>query len=116
VVASEEGDMGWVLELQAQKELESFDGVVASVDEVSHEDVARVGNLSTFVEELEQIVELAVNVSADGDWGTHWLHVALFNEDLLDLLTEDAEIALGKYVSSLDGIKPLVDVAGCGHL
>ena len=36
-------------------------------------------------------MELTMDVTADGDWGSDWLDVALLNEDLLDLLAEDSK-------------------------
>jgi hypothetical protein len=39
-------------------------------------------------------VELAVNITADGDWSTDWLDIAFLNQDFLDFFTEDSEISL----------------------
>ena len=55
-------------------------------------------------------MELSVDVSTDGDWGTDWLHVTLLDKDLLDLLTKKAKVTLWKDPSVLDGGEPLVDV------
>ena len=52
VIASEKGDAVWVLELEAEKKLEGFHTVVATVDEVTHEDVTRVGDLAAFFKQL----------------------------------------------------------------
>ena len=41
-------------------------------------------------------MELTVDITADGYWGTHWLDVAFLNQDLLDLLAENAEVTLRK--------------------
>jgi hypothetical protein len=61
-------------------------------------------------------VELAVDVPANGDWRLHWLDVALLNENLLDLLTEDAQVALRKNVASLDCFEPGVNVYLATHV
>mmetsp|Transcript_2693 Transcript_2693/g.4548 ORF Transcript_2693/g.4548 Transcript_2693/m.4548 type:complete len:300 (-) Transcript_2693:74-973(-) len=95
VVSSQESDVCGVLELQTEEELEGLHGVEASVDEVTHENVPRVWDLSSLVKELEQVVELSVDVSADGDGSLDRLDVALLNEDLLDLLAENSELSLG---------------------
>ena len=95
VITSEKSDMCWVLELEAKEQLECFHGVEASIDEVTHEDVACVWDLAALVEELEKIVELAVDVTADGDGRRYGLHVALLNEELLDLLTQHSEVTFG---------------------
>eukprot|EP00350_Pseudokeronopsis_sp_OXSARD2_P008343 CAMPEP_0170555928 /NCGR_PEP_ID=MMETSP0211-20121228/14716_1 /TAXON_ID=311385 /ORGANISM="Pseudokeronopsis sp., Strain OXSARD2" /LENGTH=99 /DNA_ID=CAMNT_0010865963 /DNA_START=523 /DNA_END=822 /DNA_ORIENTATION=- len=49
MVPSQQCDIGWVLEFEAEEELEGLDGVVASVHEVSHEDVPRVGDVTTLI-------------------------------------------------------------------
>lgn len=54
-----------VAHLEGEQEQEGFDGVESSVDEVAHEKVVRLGALTTHLEELHEVVELAVNVSAD---------------------------------------------------
>ena len=51
-----------------------------------------------------------MDVSANGDWSTDWLDVALLNQDLLDLLTEESEVSLWKDSSVLDSCEPLIDV------
>lgn len=49
VVSSEQCNMSWVLKLEAQEELESFDRVVPSVNKVTHENIASIGDLSTLI-------------------------------------------------------------------
>ena len=113
VVAAEKSDMSRILQLEAEQQLEGLDGVVAAINEVSHENVSGVWNLTSFLEEFEQVVELAVDVTADRDWSAHWLHVALFYKNLLDLLAEDAEVAFWQDSTVFDGSEPRVDVGFC---
>jgi hypothetical protein len=110
VVSSEEGDMARVLQFQAQEILEGLDGVEAAIYKITHEDVAGVWDVTALVEELEKIVELAVDVTADGDGRRYGLHVALLNQELLDLLTQHSEVTFGEHSAILDNCKPLVDV------
>ena len=110
VVASQQRDVGGVFHLEAEKELEGLHGIESTIDKVSHENVACVWDLATFVEQFQQVVELAMNVTADGDGSLDWLDVAFLNEDLFDFFAEDAEFALRKNGSLLDGLKPVVDV------
>ena len=90
MVTSEESDAVGPLELQAEKELEGLHRVVTTIDEITHEDVASVGDLTTFFKQFEQIVELSVDVAADSDRGAHRLHIALLDQNFLDLLAQDA--------------------------
>ena len=48
-----------------QKQQKSLDRVKSSVDKVTHEQIVRVGTLTADLEQLHQIVELAVDVAAD---------------------------------------------------
>ena len=50
VVASQQGDASWVLQLQAHQKLKGLYRVVATVDEISHEHISRVGHLSSILE------------------------------------------------------------------
>jgi hypothetical protein len=93
MVTSEEGDVRWVLEFEAQKELEGLYRVESSVYEISHENVARVWDFTTFIEKFQKIMELAVDITTDGYWSFDRLDIALFNENLLDFLAENSELS-----------------------
>ncbi len=75
VVTSENGDSILEAHLKSDQKRDSLDRVVATIDVVTHKEVVGVGRLSSNLEELAQIMELTVNVTADGHWGAHLLHV-----------------------------------------
>jgi len=50
VVSSEDCNAARVLELKAEQELEDFAGELSTVDEVTHENVVGIWDLSTFLE------------------------------------------------------------------
>ena len=75
VIASQQCDTRWIFDLQAQQELKCLHRVVASIDVITHKDVPRVWNLPTFVEQLQQIMELTVNVTTNDNRSSYWLHV-----------------------------------------
>ena len=79
MITSKNGDTVLEAHLKGDQERDSLDRVVASVDVVTHEQVVGVRGLSSNLEKLAQIVELTVNVTADGHWGTDLLHVRLVN-------------------------------------
>ena len=110
MVASQQSDMSWVFNLQAKQQLESFHRIKASVDEVTHENISSFWDLASFLEKLEQIVELTVYVSAYCDGGLHRLNVALFNENIFDQLTKDPKISFIQNSSVFTILKPLVDL------
>lgn len=109
VVASKQGDVGWILQLEAQQELECLNGVEPSVDEISHEDVSGVGDLTALIEKFQKIVELTMDISADSDRSLDWLHIALFDQDLFDLLAKDSQLSFWQNGTVLDGLKPIID-------
>jgi hypothetical protein len=78
VISAKEGDVARVTELEHHQELEGFDGVVATVDKIAHKDVAGVGNTASLFEELDKVMELTVDVTADGDGSGNRLNVGLF--------------------------------------
>ena len=50
VVASKKSNVGGVLKFEAKEQLEGFYRVVTSVNEVTHENIASVWDLSSFIE------------------------------------------------------------------
>lgn len=77
VVAAEDGDALGVADLQRDQEGDGLDGEVSTIDVVAHEEVVCVWVGAADLEELHQVVELAVDVAADGDWAFHGLYVGL---------------------------------------
>lgn len=53
VVASQQRDVCWVLHLEAEEQLEGLDRVEAAIDEVTHEDVPGIWNLTAFIEKFQ---------------------------------------------------------------
>ena len=49
VVASEQGDSFWVLDLQTEQVFEGFDRVVPAINKISDEDIARLVDFSACV-------------------------------------------------------------------
>eukprot|EP00955_Chlamydomonas_euryale_P116917 366444-Chlamydomonas_euryale.AAC.38 len=64
MVPAQKGDVGWVARLQQHQHGEQLEAVVASINEISHENVVRRGNLAAGVKQAQQIVKLAMNVTA----------------------------------------------------
>jgi hypothetical protein len=61
---------------------------------VAHEEIVGVGGVAADAEELDEVVELAVDVAADGDGAPHRLHVPFLHEDGFGLLAERLHLRL----------------------
>ena len=68
-----------VRNLEGEQKEEGFNTVEATINKVSHEQVVCVGNIATVLKQLLQVIELAVNISTDGDGGVNPLDVALLH-------------------------------------
>lgn len=115
VVTTEKSNASGVLKFKAEQELESFDGVVTTINEIAHKDVASVGDLAALVEKFKKIMELTMDVTADSDRGAHRLHIAFFNKDFLDLFAKDSKVTLRENATFLYGSKPRVNVRFATH-
>jgi hypothetical protein len=69
VVPPEQDHVFRVLELETEQEEEDLDAELASVDVVSQKEVVGFDYGAYDVEHVDQVVELAVDVSNDVDWG-----------------------------------------------
>ena len=76
MVTSEDGKSVPESDFEAHQEGDCLDWVVTSIDIISHEQIICLGRLSSNTEELLEIMELAVNVSANSHGCTHNGHVA----------------------------------------
>ena len=65
MVASDESDTFWVSHLKGKEQKEGLYGVVATINEVAHEEVVGVGALASHLEQLHQVIELTVDVTAN---------------------------------------------------
>jgi hypothetical protein len=68
--------------------------VVASVDEIAHENVALVWDLTTNVKQLQQIMKLAVNITANSDGRSDGLHGRFLDKQHLHHVTQLLEVGL----------------------
>lgn len=82
MVSSQDSDSILVPDFECKHEADGLYRVIASIDIVSEEQVVGVGNGPSDFEQLDQVVELAVDVTADEDGSFDWDDVGLLGEDL----------------------------------
>ena len=85
MVTSQNSDSVLEADLKGHQEGYSLNRVVATIDVVTHEEIVGVGGLPSNLEQLTQVVELSVDVTADGYWGAHLLHVRLVYQNFFCL-------------------------------
>ena len=85
MVTSQDSDSILIANFEGHEEGDGLYGVVTSVNVISHKEVVGVGGLATDLEQLAQVVELTVDVTANCDGGAHLLHVGLVDQDFFCL-------------------------------
>ena len=75
VVSSEDSKSVLIADFKSDEQGYGLDRVVSSVDVVTHEEVVGIGRVSTNLEELTQVVELTVDVAADGHGRANLAHI-----------------------------------------
>ena len=86
MVTSEDSDSLLKADLEGDEQSDGLDGVVSTIDVITHEQVVSLRGMSTNLEKLAQVMELSVDITADGDWSTHFLHVGLVNQNFFSLI------------------------------
>lgn len=92
MVSPENRDSVPVLYLENQHIKESLHTMEAPIHIVPHEQVISILNkatnyrqLATDLENLQQVIELAMDITADSDWCPDLNHVGFFYQDLFNL-------------------------------
>ena len=75
MVTAEDGDSVREAHLECNKKRHSLNTVVAAIDVVAHEQVVGVRGLSTNLEQLTQVMELTMDVTANCHRSAYLLNV-----------------------------------------
>jgi hypothetical protein len=74
---------------------------VASINEVTNENVLVLREITSFAEELQHIEELSMDITADVHRCIHRLDIAFFSEEFLDFFADPTEITFREAVFAL---------------
>lgn len=110
VVASQEPQRLGVVNLERPEVQNTFDREVTTVNIVAEEEVARLGRVATDLEQLHQVVVLAVNVTAHGDGSVHLEQVGLCAQDVGTSLENEESLLFGQTTLAVKMLLEKVDV------
>ena len=85
VVTSKNGHTVLIPHFESDQQCDSLHTVVTSVDIVAHEQIVGFWHLTSYSEQLHQIVELAMDVPTNGDWHWNSSHISLLTQYLFSL-------------------------------
>merc|ERR1719491_152297 len=105
MVPSQERDAIRVAKLQARQYRDRLNREGTAVNIIPQKEIVRVRNMPANPEELQEVVNLAMNISNDCHWRRHGLDIALSDENQLQAL---AEGLCGAWVEMLT-VKRLLD-------
>ena len=120
VVAANQSNALWITHLQSNQKQEGLDGVAATVDEITHEEVISVRTFAAHLKKLLEVVELAVDVTTDltdsqiigtyCDGTLHVLYVAFLLEDLSGAIAKRLDLSFLNRLTALQLLNPLIEV------
>lgn len=95
MIATNERDPVRIANFQAKKQQKRLERVEAAVDEIAHEEVICVWYVAAHAKELHQVMELAVNVTTDGDRRVDGNHIAFFDEQFSCFVAKLSDLGFG---------------------
>lgn len=78
----------FVPDFQCKKQQESLNAISTPVNIITHEDIVGIRGKATDFKQFEQVIELAMDVAADGDWAADSDHIQLCFHDLLGSIAQ----------------------------
>ena len=116
VVAAQDGDALRVADLEGDEQRHRFHREVAAVHVVAHEEVVGVRVGPADLEELHQVVELAVDVAAHGDGAFDGLHVGLVLQHLARFLAQPSHFVFRELLALHQVLDPAVEGGDGGRV
>lgn len=108
VVAAQDGDALGIADLERDEKRDSLDGEVSTIDVVAHEEVIGVWIGASDLEQLHQVVELAVDVATDCDGTFDGLYVGFVLQHLSRLFAQSSHVVLRELFAGHETLDPAV--------
>ena len=81
--------------LQRDQQRNSFDGVVPSVNKVSHKEIISKGDITSDCEELDQVMQLSMDISTDSNRCSDSGGVCFLQKDCCCFFSDELYLLLG---------------------
>jgi len=88
VISANQRDTIRISHLQSKQQEEGFHAIVSTIDEIAHKEIVGFRTLATNFEELDEVIELAMDVATDGDRSLNFYDVAFFGQDFLGFVAQ----------------------------
>ena len=72
---------------------------MSTINVVTHKQVVGIWQFASKSEELLEIMELAVDVSTNGDGRSYWLNIDFFNENLLGFVAKRSHLLFWNWLA-----------------
>lgn len=116
VVAADKRNAVRIAHFERQQQKEGLHAVKAAVHEVAHKEIIGAGTVATHLEKLDQVKELAVDVTADRNGRVNVVNVRLFDKDVFGCVAEVPHFGLLDEFALLKLRDLSVEVAVCCHI
>jgi hypothetical protein len=110
VIASQKPQCLGVMNLEGPKIQDTLDTEISTIDVVAEEEIPRLGRIASNLEQLHQIVVLAVDVTADSDGRIHLEEVGLRSQKLRTLSENPQRLLLGEPALAVEMLLEKVDI------
>ena len=110
MVAPQQNQSVGILELIQEEQGDGFDWVVPAIHEVPNHYIPVRSDGASFLKQLEQIIELTMNVSADRDRCLNRLHIRFFEKKTFDSSANSFDGGFGEDGTAGNCLDPGVNV------
>ncbi len=111
MISPEQNDVFGVFELVTEKEFNGLNRVVPTVYKVSDKNVSWAWEFASYFKELQDIIKLPMNVTADNHRGFGLMYIRLLKEQLFDLITEGPYTSLVETLALFERCYPFINLS-----
>ena len=88
MIAPQQRDMAGVFQLQAEQQAQCFNRIMTPIYKISQENIGRLRRPAAYLEKVQEIKELAMQVTDDSDRTGNRLDIAFLHEKFRNIRTQ----------------------------